>query len=102
MLCRYAKPISVARCILEHPSLSMLVGSGATEFALNEGFPMEDNSSLLSEMTSKAYEVSVGYIDESRDYKSGWCQLMTMSKGSNSIQPSLSVYCIIRVRVTCP
>ena len=35
----------------------MLVGSGATEFALNQGFSMEDNHTLLSEMTSRAYEV---------------------------------------------
>ena len=35
----------------------MLVGSGATEFALNRGFSMEDNHTLLSEMTSRAYEV---------------------------------------------
>ena len=57
LLYRYAKPISVARCVLEHPSLSMLVGSGATKFAVNQGFSMEDNHNLLSEMTSKAYEV---------------------------------------------
>ena len=35
----------------------MLVGSGATEFALSQGFTMEDNYELLSDMTSKAYEV---------------------------------------------
>ena len=57
LLCRYAKPISVAKCVLEHPSLNMLVGSGATEFALNQGFTMEDNQKLLSDTTSKAYEV---------------------------------------------
>ena len=56
-LCRYAKPISVAKRILEHPTLNMLVGSGATEFATSQGFSMEDNHKLLSDMTSRAYEV---------------------------------------------
>lgn len=57
VLHRYAKPISIARCVLEQPSLNMLVGSGATEFAVNQGFSMEDNHQLLSEMTTRAYEV---------------------------------------------
>ena len=55
--CRYAKPISVAKRILEHSTLNMLVGSGATEFAMSQGFSMEDNHKLLSDMTSRAYEV---------------------------------------------
>ena len=54
---RYAKPISVARCVLEHASLSMLVGSGAAEFAQQQGFQMEDNDSLLTEETRRAFQV---------------------------------------------
>ena len=57
MLYRYPKPISVAKSVLEHPCVNMLVGSGATEFAVNQGFCMEDNHQLLSEMTTRAYEV---------------------------------------------
>jgi len=54
---RYAKPISVARCVLEHPSLSMLVGGGASDFARQQGFQMEDNHSLLTDETRRAYQV---------------------------------------------
>ena len=55
---RYPKAVSVARAVLEHPSLNMIVGSGAAEFAVSQGFSMESNSSLLSEATTKAYEVA--------------------------------------------
>lgn len=47
----------MARSVLELPSVNMLVGSGATDFAVKQGFQMEDNHLLLSEMTIKAYEV---------------------------------------------
>ena len=47
----------MARSVLELPSVNMLVGSGATDFAVKEGFCLEDNHLLLSEMTIKAYEV---------------------------------------------
>ena len=60
---RYAKPISVARCVLEHASLSMLVGSGAAEFAQQQGFQMEDNDSLLTEETRRAFQVWMWSID---------------------------------------
>lgn len=49
----------MAKRVLEHPSLNMLVGSGATEFALSQGFSMEDNHQLLSDMTSRAYKVCI-------------------------------------------
>ena len=35
----------------------MVVGSGAVKFAINQGFLMESNTDILSEMTMKAYEV---------------------------------------------
>ena len=56
---RYAKPISVARRVLDHPSLSMLVGNGATQFALEQGFSLEENSKLLTQETKQAYEVII-------------------------------------------
>lgn len=49
----------MARKVLDHPMLSMVVGNGATEFAANCGFPLEENSALLSDKTMKAYEVFV-------------------------------------------
>lgn len=55
---RYAKPISVARKLMEDPKLNMLVGSAATDYARKHGFTMEDNDALLSEDTRKAYQVS--------------------------------------------
>ena len=48
----------MARAVLEHPSLNMIVGSGAAKFAISRGFSMESNKSLLSETTTKAYEVA--------------------------------------------
>lgn len=56
---RYSKPISVARQVLDHPTLSMVVGNGATEFAANWGFALEENNTLLSDKTMKAYKVCV-------------------------------------------
>ena len=61
VLCRYAKPISVARRVLDHPSLSMLVGGGATQFAEEQGFSLEDNDSLLTQQTRQAYQVLCFY-----------------------------------------
>lgn len=52
----YPKPISVARRVMEHPSLTMVVGTGATEFAQQQGFHLEDNASLLSEGTKRAFQ----------------------------------------------
>ncbi len=48
----------MARKILEEPKLNMLVGSGATDFAKQHGFTLEDNDSLLSDETRQAYQVS--------------------------------------------
>lgn len=47
---RYPKPISVARKVLDNPSLSMLVGAGATQFAAENGFVLENNASLMANM----------------------------------------------------
>ena len=46
-------PISVARRIMEKTPHVMLVGDGALQFALNEGFPKQD---LLTEVARKAWE----------------------------------------------
>ena len=54
---RYAKPISVARRVLENSSANILVGEGATQFAREQQFPLEDNDSLLTPETKQAYEV---------------------------------------------
>lgn len=52
-LSRYPKPISVARKVLSNPSLNMLVGNGAMEFAVTNGFILEENRALLSDKTYK-------------------------------------------------
>ena len=57
---RFAKPISVARRVLEDPSLSMVVGGGATLYAEQKGFALEDNDKLLTQHTALAYQVCVG------------------------------------------
>ena len=47
-------PISVARRVMEKTPHVMLVGAGAQEFAVSEGFPLEEQK--LSENAKKAYE----------------------------------------------
>ncbi|MDP9229638.1 MAG: N(4)-(beta-N-acetylglucosaminyl)-L-asparaginase, partial [Bacteroidota bacterium] len=51
---RIKHPISVARRVMEKTPHVMLVGSGAQQFALAEGFPLEEQK--LSEDAKKAYE----------------------------------------------
>jgi len=51
---RIKHPVSVARKIMESTPHVMLVGSGAQQFALQNGFPLEDGK--LSEDARKAYE----------------------------------------------
>lgn len=51
---RIKHPISVARRVMEKTPHVMLVGEGAQQFALAEGFPLE--SPTLSESAKKAYE----------------------------------------------
>ena len=51
---RIKHPVSVARRVMEKTPHVMLVGSGAQQFALAEGFPLE--SAKLSESAQKAYE----------------------------------------------
>lgn len=51
---RIKHPIQVARAIMEKSPHVMLVGSGAQEFALSQGFSLED--SKLSDHATKAYE----------------------------------------------
>jgi N4-(beta-N-acetylglucosaminyl)-L-asparaginase len=51
---RIKHPISVARRVMEKTPHVMLVGSGAQQFAVAEGFPLEEQQ--LSPDASKAYE----------------------------------------------
>lgn len=51
---RIKHPISVARRVMEKTPHVMLVGSGAQQFAVAEGFPLE--SDKLSDGAKKAYE----------------------------------------------
>ncbi len=51
---RIKHPISVARRVMEKTPHVMLVGAGAQEFAIAEGFPLEDGK--LSEDAKKSYE----------------------------------------------
>src|SRR5689334_18542523 len=50
---RIKHPISVARRVMEKTPHVMLVGAGAQEFAVAEGFPLEEQK--LSEPAEKAY-----------------------------------------------
>lgn len=49
----------MARCVLDDPSLSMVVGGGATLYAEQKGFALEDNDKLLTQRTALAYQVCV-------------------------------------------
>ncbi|MEP7319365.1 MAG: N(4)-(beta-N-acetylglucosaminyl)-L-asparaginase [Panacibacter sp.] len=51
---RIKHPISVARRVMEKTAHVMLVGSGAQQFAVSEGFPLEDEK--LSDDAKRAYE----------------------------------------------
>ena len=51
---RIKHPISVARRVMEKTPHVMLVGAGAQQFAVAEGFPLEERK--LSENAKKAYE----------------------------------------------
>lgn len=51
---RIQHPVSVARKIMETTPHVMLVGSGAQQFALENGFPLEDGK--LSEDAQKSYQ----------------------------------------------
>jgi N4-(beta-N-acetylglucosaminyl)-L-asparaginase len=51
---RIKHPISVARRVMERTSHVMLVGSGAQQFAVAEGFPLEEQK--LSTEAQKSYE----------------------------------------------
>lgn len=58
---RIKHPISVARKVMEKTPHVMLVGEGAQQFALEEGFPLEDGK--LSENAQEAY---INWIKESK------------------------------------
>lgn len=51
---RIKHPVSVARKVMENTPHAMLVGSGAQQFAVANGFPLEDGK--LSESAEKAYK----------------------------------------------
>ena len=51
---RIKHPVSVARRVMEKTPHVMLVGSGAQQFAIAEGFPLEEQK--LSEDAKKSYE----------------------------------------------
>ncbi len=51
---RIKHPISVARLVMEKTPHVMLVGSGAQQFAVEQGFALEDDK--LSDSAKKAYE----------------------------------------------
>jgi len=51
---RIKHPISVARRVMEKTPHVMLVGSGAQQFAVSEGFPLEEQK--LSDDAKKAYD----------------------------------------------
>ncbi|XP_058880408.1 N(4)-(Beta-N-acetylglucosaminyl)-L-asparaginase isoform X1 [Acipenser ruthenus] len=49
-------PMAVARRVMERSTHSMLVGEGAVTFAKEQGFTLEDNESMMSPESSKAYQ----------------------------------------------
>lgn len=51
---RIKHPVSVARRVMEKTPHVMLVGSGAQQFAIEEGFPLEEQK--LSEPAQRAYD----------------------------------------------
>ncbi|CAH3150190.1 unnamed protein product [Pocillopora meandrina] len=51
-----ATAFSVARCVMEKSPHSMLVGSGAQEFAQSNGFPVESNSALQTQQSREAFQ----------------------------------------------
>ncbi|KAI8518332.1 hypothetical protein Bbelb_043490 [Branchiostoma belcheri] len=53
-----ATPVSVARRVMETSSHSMLVGPGATAFAVEQGFPLETSDTLHTEVIERISEVS--------------------------------------------
>lgn len=53
-LCSFPRPLSVARRVMEQTKQSMLVGPGAGQFAQDNGFPPEDNESLLAPDSQQA------------------------------------------------
>ncbi|XP_019640932.1 PREDICTED: N(4)-(Beta-N-acetylglucosaminyl)-L-asparaginase-like [Branchiostoma belcheri] len=50
-----ATPVSVARRVMETSSHSMLVGPGATAFAVEQGFPLETSDTLHTEESLSAF-----------------------------------------------
>ncbi len=55
-------PISVARRVLDDPLLSMLVGGGATQYAMEQGFKLEENDKLMTQQTKLAYQVRIAVL----------------------------------------
>ena len=53
LIYRVAKPLAVARHVMENSPHSILVGQGAQEYAVKNGFPVEPNSELI-----RTYQVS--------------------------------------------
>lgn len=77
---RIKHPISVARRVMEKTPHAMLVGSGAQQFAVSEGFPLEEDK--LSNDAKKAYQE---WLKKS-EYKP---QInIENTKGSNSFAPN--------------
>ncbi|CAH3024666.1 unnamed protein product [Porites evermanni] len=51
-----AKPLAVARHVMENSPHSILVGQGAQEYAVKNGFPVEPNSALQTHESIEAFE----------------------------------------------
>ena len=77
---RIKHPISVARRVMEKTPHVMLVGEGAQQFAVAEGFPLESNK--LSDDAKKAYK---NWLQKS-EYKP--VINIERAKGNNAFAPS--------------
>lgn len=61
LICVWARvgaPCQVARRVMERSPHSMLVGEGALQFAVEQGFAVESNEKMLSDRSASAYQVT--------------------------------------------
>ena len=58
LIYRVAKPLAVARYVMENSPHSILVGQGAQEYAVKNGFSVEPNSALQTHESIEAFEVN--------------------------------------------
>ena len=81
---RIKHPVSVARKVMEETPHVMLVGSGAQQFALQQGFSLEEDK--LSEDASKAYKK---WLEEAKYQPVKNIERTQFNKGKGPFAPSM-------------